>query len=87
MVSSIWRISARTASIASSALPRSSDHSSTVIRVPMMPSVIRLTHSARAGAANANRAKAATKAVHGFGRIMRASVLGFRFTHVAAATA
>ncbi len=40
-----------TASMACSALSLSSDHSSTVIRVPMMPSVTRRTHSACTGAA------------------------------------
>ena len=51
MDSSIWRISSSTASIAASAFARSSDHNSTVMRVPMMPSVTRFTHSACAGAA------------------------------------
>src|SRR5450631_608241 len=49
MVSSTWRIESRTASIARSALSLSSAHNSTVIRVPMMPSVTRRTHSACAG--------------------------------------
>src|ERR1700719_1124691 len=60
MDSSMWRISSSTASIAASAFARSSDHNSTVMRVPMMPSVTRLTHSACAGAAAA-RVTAAAK--------------------------
>src|ERR1700730_6249730 len=57
--SSMWRISSSTASIAASAFARSSDHNSTVMRVPMMPSVTRLIHSACAGAAAAKVAAAA----------------------------
>src|ERR1700690_3473802 len=47
----MWRISSSSASIAASAFGLSSDHNSTVMRVPMMPSVTRLTHSACAGTA------------------------------------
>jgi len=58
MDSSMWRISSSTASMAASALARSSDHISTVMRVPMMPSVTRFTHSACAGTAAARVAAA-----------------------------
>src|ERR1700744_3546332 len=58
--SSMCRISSSTASMAASAFGLSSDQSSTVIRVPMMPSVTRVTHSAGAGGAAA--AKLATHA-------------------------
>src|ERR1700723_2540903 len=55
--SSMWRISSSSASMAASAFGLSSDHNSTVMRVPMMPSVTRLTHSACAGTAAARTAK------------------------------
>src|ERR1700690_4163309 len=57
--SSMWRISSSSASMAASAFGSSSDHNSTVMRVPMMPSVTRLTHSACAGTAAARTAKLA----------------------------
>jgi len=49
--SSMCRISSSTASIAGSAFVSSSAHNSTVIRVPMMPSVTRRTQSACAAGA------------------------------------
>src|SRR6185437_9003559 len=62
--SSMWRISAMTASMSCSPLAGSSAHSSTKMRVPMMPSTRRDTQAACAGCAASSAGNSASRPIH-----------------------